>query len=170
MQIIKSTNNKGISLLEILVVVSIFAVLGILITRSVLLTLGGGKQSESLIKVRENLNYSMGVIERQLRNANSITDCTNTDTKQIAYLDQNGIASTFSCVNVGAADTIGYVASGSAQLTNNNVNITSCSFVCTLGSSTPSSVNISFEAKDATALGTENSTVTTSTQIFLRNY
>jgi type II secretory pathway component PulJ len=167
---IKKT-EAGLSLLEILVVVSIFAVLGILITRSVLSTLGGGKKSESLIRVRENLNYSMGVIERQLRNANAITDCSNTNTAAINYLDQEGATTSFSCVNVGAAGKVGYVASESAKLTNDTVNVTGCSFTCKLGTAgTPSSVKINLQGSDASATGVENAVVTTSTEVFLRNY
>jgi Tfp pilus assembly protein PilE len=164
---LKIKNCSGISLLEILVVVSIFAVLGVLITRSVLLTLSGGRKSESLIKVRENLNYSVGIIERQLRNADSIANCPNSDTSVISYIDQNGSPASFSCVNVGTA---GYIASGSAKLSNDNISITNCTFTCVPGLGTPSSVTINLEAKDASASGAENSTVTTSTQIFLRNY
>lgn len=158
---------RGFSLLEILVVVSIFAVLGILITRSVLLTLGGGKKSESLIKVRENLDYSVGIIERQLRNANMITACPNPDPSVISYYDQNGNLATFSCVGVG---TRGYIASGEARLSSDTVNITDCSFTCATASGTPSSVTINLTAKDASVSGSENSTVTTKTQVFLRNY
>lgn len=168
---IKKENNiqKGMSLLEILVVVSIFAVLGILITRSVLLTLGGGKKSESLIRVRENLNYSIAVIERQLRNADSITDCSNTNPVLISYKDQSGIASSFSCV-IGTQGSVGYISSGSAKLSSDTVSITNCSFVCASSSGTPSSITINLEGTDAETKAIENSIVTAKTQIFLRNY
>lgn len=167
---ISKFREAGLSLLEILVVIAIFAGLGILITRSVLLTLGGGKKSESLIKVRENLNYSIGVIERNLRNANSITDCTNSNTSIISYIDQDGNPGTFSCVNVGSPTLTGYVASGSAKLSSDTVNVISCSFTCGLGAGTPSSITIDLEAKDTSASGVDNSVVTATTQIFLRNY
>jgi hypothetical protein len=163
----KSQIDLGISLLEILVVVSIFAVLGILITRSVLLTLSGGRKSESLIRVRENLNYSVGIIERQLRNANAVISCPVSSVSIISYTDINGNAATFSCVNIGTA---GYVASGSARLTSDTISVTNCSFTCATGSGTPSSVTIDLEGKDASASGVENTTVTTKTQVFLRNY
>ena len=58
---------KGMSLLEILIVVAVFSILGVIVTRSVLLTLRGSKKSESQVKVRENVSFSLGVIERQLR-------------------------------------------------------------------------------------------------------
>jgi prepilin-type N-terminal cleavage/methylation domain-containing protein len=169
--------ERGYSLLEMLVVVSIFAILGILITRSVIMTLGGAKKSENLVAVRDNLNYSIGVMERQLRNANSITDCSNLDpglingtvTSIVDYNDQDGNPAWFSCNNVGTG-LDGYIASGSSQLSSDEVNITTCTFTCTPNSDTPSSITIDLAATDASGSGTENSIVTASTQIFLRNY
>lgn len=164
------SKKSGFTLIEMLVVISIFAILGILITRSVILTLGGAKKSESLVNVRENLNYSVGVIERQLRNANSIVDCTNANTSVISYTDQNDSLTTFSCNNIGTTGKIGYIASGSSQLSSSSVNITNCTFTCEASSGSPSSIIINLVAKDASASGAESSVVTSSTQIQLRNY
>jgi len=160
---------KGMSLLEILVVVSIFAVLGVITTRAVLLTLQGSKKSESLVRVRENLNFALGTVERQIRNADSVTECPNPDANLITYADARGDASTFSCVNIGSDD--GYIASASARLTSDTVNVTTCSFVCAVGSSlNPPSVTITMEATDKSATGIQGSSVSTTTQIYLRNY
>jgi len=159
----------GMSLLEILIVVAIFAILGVITTRAVLLTLQGSKKSESLVKVRENLDYSLGIIERQLRNADSVTECPNSDTHIISYKDQEGNTSTFSCENMGTLDP--YVASASSRLTNNEVKITSCYFVCEPGTSVnPPVVSVTIEAEDANATGIEASKVSATTQIYLRNY
>lgn len=157
------------SLIEILVVIGIFGILGVLTTRSVVLTLSGSKKTENLIKIRENINYTFGVIERQLRNADAITDCTNANTLAINYLDQNGLPASFSCGNIGSG--IGYISSGANQLTSNTVDINSCSFTCKVGTNgNPSSVKISVQAQDATATGISNSVVTSSTSVSLRNY
>lgn len=159
--------QQGMSLLEILVVVSIFAFLGILVTRSIVLTIAGSKKSESLIKVRESLNYSLSVIERQLRNANSIPACPNPDAKTLAYLDQNGNPTSFSC-NLGV---VGSIASGSANLSASDVNVIGCSIVCTPAvGPNPPVVTVSLEAKDVSAVGIQNADVTLTTQITLRNY
>lgn len=164
------TSKNGMSLIEILVVIGIFAILGVLTTRAVVLTLSGGKKTETLIKIRENINYSFGVIERQLRNANSITDCSNSNPLVISYLDQEGSLTTFSCANIGPT-TIGRIASGAAQLTSSTVDINSCSFTCQLGTNgSPSSVKINVTAQDSTAQGISNSVVTSSTSVSLRNY
>jgi prepilin-type N-terminal cleavage/methylation domain-containing protein len=164
----KST-NKGMSLLEILVVVAIFAVLGIITSRAIILTIGGSKKSESLVKVRENLNYTLGILERQIRNANTVTECPNSDINLINYTDQNGTPATLSCVNVGTID--GYVASASARLTSGEINITNCAFVCQAGDSTnPPSITITLEAQSKNSSGVQGTKVTSTTQVFLRNY
>ncbi len=162
-------NIKGFSLIEILVVITIFAVLGIIVTSSIVLTLQGTKKSESLIKVRENLNYSLAVIERNIRNANSIPVCPEEDSSAINYLDQYGQATSFSCANTGQEDS--YIASGSSRLTTDAIKLIGCSFVCTPSdSSTPPFVTIDLIVEDASASGSQKAEVTASTQIYLRNY
>lgn len=161
--------SRGMSLIEILVVITIFAVLGIIVTSSIVLTLQGTRKSESLIKVRENLNYSLAVIERNIRNANSIPVCPEATTTTINYLDQYGNPTSFSCANTGLEDS--YIASGSSRLTSNAIKIVSCSFTCTPSdSSTPPLVTIDLTVQDASSSGTQNAEVTTVTQIYLRNY
>lgn len=162
-------SERGMSLLEVLVVVTIFAVLGLLVTESIILTLQGSKKSESIIRARENLDYSLSTIERQIRNANSVAPCPNPDSKIINYLDQNGSSSSFSCVNPGQPGS--YVASGSARLTSDVVTVADCSFVCSLGTDVnPSLIKIDLTLKDALASGVQSAKVSASTQIYLRNY
>lgn len=162
-------NILGISLIEILIVIGIFAVLGILSTRVVLLSLQGSKKGDAQIKVRENLDYAISIIERQLRNAGSISPCPNTNRLVISYSDSNSISTSFSCLNVGSA---GYIASGSARLTGEEIKVTACSFTCTAGEgSLPPKVAIDIQAVDAASQGSkEGATVSISTEINLRTY
>ena len=163
-------NSLGISLIEILIVIGIFAVLGILSTRAVLLSLQGSKKGDSQIKVRENLDYAISIIERNLRNAGRVSSsCLGVASSTISYSDSNDISTSFSCLNIGSA---GYVASGSARLTSDEIKIIACSFTCTAGSgSTPPKVAIDFQAVDAGTSGSkEGATVSISTEINLRTY
>lgn len=162
------SNQKGMSLIEIVIVIGIFSVLSILVSQSLLLTLKGSRKTEVVVKVRENVNYALGIIERQLRNANSITDCTNP--LSISYLDDLGNPGTFSCQNLSGN---GYIASGSAltKLTVDSVDITACSFSCTAGSQgSPPSVTFTVTAQDSTATGISNAIVSASKQVYLRTY
>lgn len=170
-QISKSANKQivGMSLLEILVVVAIFAILGVITARSVFLTLQGSKKTESLVKVRENLNYALAIIERQIRNADDIPACPNPDSSLLNYTDSIGEPASFSCIDIGTDD--GHIASGSARITNDRVNVTTCSFSCSIdNANNPPSVTVMLEAKDKSGTGAETSSVSVTNQIYLRNY
>jgi len=166
---VRNNINQGLSLIEILVVVTIFAILGVVISTSLILTIQGTKKSESLIKVRENLNYSLAVMERNIRSASSIVDCTtNEDPHIINYLDQKGNSGSFSCVNTGSTNS--YIASGSARLTADTIKITSCSLTCTQPDLLkPPLVTIDLVVHDASGSGSQSSSVTTQSQVYLRN-
>lgn len=174
----KST-NLGVSLFEIVIVVGIFAMVAVLITRSTFLTLRGTKKSDSQIRVKENLEYGLSVIDRQLRNADVITStcnggtpfpCNSTTRSRIDYTNTNGTASFFACNDVGP--TSGYItASDSARLTSTEITITDCSFVYSPqdGPVLPG-VTISVSGRDLGTSGVESSQVSVSAKVFLRTY
>lgn len=159
-------NQKGFSLLEILVVLTVFSLLAIISTTTVLLSLRGTQKSAITAKVRQNIDFTVATVERQIRNANNIVAC-NSD--QIIFTDQDSVQTSFACTNLGSPDA--YVASGSARLTSADVTVTSCSFFCSgsLGS-TPPSVTFNISASDKNLAGAQGSSFTTTTQIYLRSY
>lgn len=158
-------NNKAFSLIEILLAISIFAVIGILATRSLFQTLRSARKSDSLVRVRENVNYALGIIERQIRTAEKV-DCTSVTALNLPYTAGGGVNTFFNCT-LGAN---GRIASGSAILTSTDVSITACTFTCTQVVNNPPSVNISVTAQDNTSTGAEKGSVTSQTEILLRNY
>lgn len=163
---ISNKSIKGFSLVEILVVITIFAVIGILSTRSLFLTLRGAKKSDSLVRVRENVNLALSVIERQIRNSESV-DCLSSTPEQLVYTALEGVDTSFSCTT--GFDK--YIASGSARLTSEDISVTSCSFTCSQTDvNTPPSVKINITAEDNTSSSVEKGSITTETQIVARNY
>lgn len=159
---------KGLSLVEILVVVTIFAVLGVIVSASLVLTIQATKKSEAIMRVRENLNYSLGVIERNIRNASSISDCTNSNTSVLSFINQDGASESFSCINTGGANS--YIKYGTSHLTPDSVSITSCSFTCAKDDlSKPAYITIDMTFKDASSSGTTAASVSTESQVYLRN-
>lgn len=158
----------GFSLIEMMVVISIFAVIGVLVTTSMALTLRSSKKSDSLVRVRENVNYSLSIIERQIRNAESIsTTCNGTFSSTLSYTSIEGILASFTCTTPGIS---GYIASGSARLTSSDISITACSFTCTQTANSPAVINVNVTAEDATSTGTEKGSVSTNMEIITRNY
>ena len=165
----KKYTKNGFTLVEILIVISIFAVIGLLSTRSVFLTLRGAKKSDSLVRVRENVNYSLSVIERQLRNAESVTTC-GVSTGTLSYVSLEGTSTTFTCV-APSGNATGYIASGSGRLTSNEISVTSCSFTCSQTDiNNPPVVKIVVEAEDSESISVEKGSVSAQTEIVLRNY
>lgn len=157
--------SKGVSLIELLVVITIFSVLAILATRGVLLTLRGSRKSESISKVRENLGFSFAVMERHLRNADSV-DCARPT--RVDFQDKKGNSVYFSCEDLA---TDGYISSSSARLTSEEVRITACDFTCeTGGAGVPPSVSVSISGEEASITGVEGAQVTVTTKILLRTY
>lgn len=158
---------KGLSLIEILIAISIFTVISLIATRSISLTLKGSKKSDSLVRVRENVNYSLSIIERQIRNSESIT-CPNPSTLTLNYIAPVSVAASFSCQSIGPN---GYIASGSGRLTSSDISVTACSFTCTqIDSNNPPVVKISITASDNESLNVEKGEVTAQTEIIGRNY
>lgn len=159
---------KGFSLLEAMVVLTVFSLLAIVATQSILSTLRLTNKSNSSTKVRGDIDYAMSIIERHLHSATEVSPCPLSDDKTIAYKDQLGEVATFSCVS---SNEEGYIASGSARITSEIISITQCSFTCVQGSgSAPPYVTVSLTARDSTKTGIESSNISTSTQIYLRTY
>jgi len=155
-------NKRGFSLIEMLIVVLIFGILGVITTQIITLSVRTAGKSESTVKVREDLNHVIGVMERELRNASNV-NCSD-DHHTINYLNAANSWVSFSCA--GSADSM-YVASASAaQITGTDTSITICNFSCP----TDSSVTIELQANNAAKSGVESAVVDISTQINLRNY
>jgi prepilin-type N-terminal cleavage/methylation domain-containing protein len=161
--------KKGYTLIEMLVVVVIFAIVGLISSETIILTLRGTKKADAISKVRQNLDYAMESMQRQIRGAKSITSpCDGTTSSQISILDQKSNLTTYACINVNNQNLPSYIASSSASLTSNEVTISACSFICTpAGTNTTPEVTISITAQDK---GGQNAPVTDTTQITLRTY
>ncbi len=159
-------SSFGFSIVELLVVVTVFTILAVITTQSLVLILRGSRKSESLIAVRENVNYAMSIMERQIRTAREVT-CPDSNT--LNYIDSYGISTSFAC-----DDTNGYIASGSARITSSEI-VIDCSaasvFTCNAAvGSVPPSVDIDIRAQAADSSGAEGAEVTSETHILLRSY
>ncbi len=165
---IRNINKNGFSLIEMLVVMAVFAVLTVVMTQILFVTIRGAKKSDAIVRVRQNLESAVGSMERQLHNAVDIPECPNPDPLTLTLEDINGAGTTFSCINIGSS---GYIASNSARLTAaTDIVITACSFTCTGGGSTPKSVILNITAEDAVGTGSEKASMSISDRVSLRSY
>lgn len=164
---VSPVNNKGFSLIEMLVVLAVFSILTVVMTQVLFVTVRGAKKSDATVRVRQNVENSLSAIERQLHNAVDVPVCPNPDPSTLTLEDINGQNTTFSCVNIG---NNGYIASNSSRLTSPDTTVTACNINCTGGSGSPKSVTFNVTAVDANAQGSENASISTSNRVFLRSY
>lgn len=161
---------SGYSIIEMLVAIGVFAIVGIVVTNSLASSFKNSSKSNSISNVKSNIDYAISTMERLLRNAQSIDNSSSTSTR-LNYEDEYGNNTYFQCVS-GSPN---YIASGSAsvKLTSDQV-IVDCSSVFTYPVSqpgVPQIVEITLKGTDKN-MGTsvEGASVTSKTRILLRNY
>lgn len=163
------TKNNGYTLIELLVVIVAFAVISIVASETIILTLRGTYKADAISKVRQNVDYAMSSMERQLRGAQSISSlCDNRAYPQIDFIDQNSNSVSFKCNNINQTGQDSFISSTSGTLTGNNLTISNCSFTCLPGGGgSPPSILINITAKDTAG---QNAAVSAETQVTLRSY
>ncbi len=154
------TSNLGFTIIELLITISLFVVLGLFITQTLASIFSNVEKTDNAARVRQEAEYSIAVIERHLREARSPVCAASS----VTYEDPVGYSTSFSCTG---SDPV-RIASGAADLTSGNVTASSCSFTCI---SNPTQISISFTLSQYPASSDPRQTATTtvSTQVTPRN-
>ncbi len=159
---------EGYSLIEIMVVFTIFAILMLVATQTLLLSLRGANKSEAVTKVKENVELAVGVMERQIRSAKAVSGCSSATPTTLSFINADGVNSDFTCNDVGAN---GYISTGGSRITNQNISIIGCSLICTENIGAPETVTISITAQDNSQLSSvERARAESRTTVQLRQY
>jgi prepilin-type N-terminal cleavage/methylation domain-containing protein len=163
-------NKKGYTLMEILLVVVIFSLLGVIVTQVVASTLRGSGKSENTVVVRENVSYAIGVMERNIRNAEEIQTCTGS---RLDYINVDVEEVFYECQLDGVINRI-FSSELNGYLTNDEISIDNCSGVFNCPPGNPINyVDIKITAVDAQSAGSENALTAQhneSIRVRLRNY
>jgi len=161
--------NAGFSLVEMLVATVIFAILAVVGTQIVTVSLRNTNKGEKVTEVRENVDYAFNVIARELRNAESVDILASTPTS-VHFFDADGVATTLDCTG----NSNGRLMIGTRRITGTDV-VIDCSatpifsYVASTAT-TPDIVTITVTAYDAGRLGINGSGQTTSTRIIVRSF
>jgi prepilin-type N-terminal cleavage/methylation domain-containing protein len=155
--------RKGYTLVEILVVIGIFAIVAVMGTMMFFYILKGAAKTRALAEVKQNGDYALGAMTRLIRNAKTLESWND---HRIILTDQNGESITFECVN-------GEIASASASLISETVEVEDCTdmFAVEEGTAlTPDKVTISFTLRQAGAgRPEEKAEVDFKTTVLMRN-
>lgn len=154
--------QKGFSLFEMLVVITVFSLLAVLVTQSMAYSIKGSKKSENIAKMRSSLNYTLDLMERDIRSASS---CTDNSGESITITDENDKQITYRCLTSSGR---AWIASASSSLTADFIDLETCQISCISPqlNLTPGSVHIVIEAIN---VDTTSETLNFDTTITLRN-
>jgi hypothetical protein len=156
----KHFSQKGYSVFEILVVVTIFVLIVAVANQAFFISLRGQNKSEATVNTKQNANYIVSVIERALHSSTQVSSCTATS---ITYTDSIGKSQSFSCTN-------GAVLSSGAALTTTDVTVSNCSFSCVQeGGSKTVVVSMNFSQAGTNLRVDQTASTQIQTRIRLRN-
>jgi len=162
--------NYGFTLLETLITILLFGVLGTVATVSLFTFLKGAANTEVTKELKQNGDYAMSVMEVTIRNATSITSLANcsdigTYANFITVTNPDATATTFTCSS-------SRIQRGSDYLTNSSVSVssTTCSnmFFCRSVLGVPNEVIINFQLDQASTTDPLNQQ-TFQTKVGIRN-
>lgn len=168
----QTKNYLGFSLIEMLVVVVIFAVVGTIVVQMFFSSLKGGSKSNVLAIVKQNGDYALTVMERMIRNSKKVEYCPvvppDTDRKTLVISDYNGILTTFSCSSNRIASSSGQIY----YLTSENVSVSCASLFDCSQFATDRKIGIEFTVSENVpgAKIEEKAQMGFKTTVTLRNY
>ena len=151
--------------MELLVSISIIAILGTLIAQVFFTTLRTNTKTEILKELKQNGDVALETMQRLIQAARSVASAcadTGTTSQTLAIVDDTGNTTTFGCVPDGTVTRIASTsASGVEYLTNKTVTlgatcpVTTLQFVCTGGGSASPSIKISFRLTQTGTTGVQ---------------
>lgn len=168
----------GFSLIEMLIVVSVFGILGVVVTQTMSSSLRNSRKSEALGNVREEIDYVVNAMDKVFNRAVGL-DCANSTTEKISYINFEGINSFYDCSTFPEKIASGSAISLTREVTGEDVEILNCGstdpdgtyFQCITGTDgMPDQVRVQIVAKDSKTQGSGAAIYSVNTNILLRNY
>jgi len=152
----------GFTLIEVLVFISILVVILTICFSLLLITFNGSSKNDALKEVKQNGEFALSVMERFAVSAKKV-ECTVNNTLQITMLDNS--STVFSCAD-------NKISSNSSSLTDSNVSVSGCVFVCTINEGSPAMVGIGYTVEVAgnnSKILSERARLSFSTKVIVRN-
>lgn len=170
--------KTGFTLVEILVVISILAIIVVAGSNMFFTLLRGSSKAKTLQLVKQNGDYAISVMERMVRNARNVSGLGSSSS--IVIQNPDGQQTTFECCGTSSdlmiASISGTLTCQQARLTSGEVKVISCPFVFSVvpgvTGTKPAVVTIKFSLSQAavTTRPEEQAAIDFQTTVSLRNY
>lgn len=149
-------NNRGFTLLEMVVSLGIIAVVSVLLSQVFITSLRSSTKTEIRKDVKQNGDHALESMVRMIQNAQEVSSaCSSTGTASstAVVIGHDGGETTLGCSFDGTSTRIASTsASGTSYLTTNDVSLggSSCTgssliFTCAGGAGIPTSITIAFD-------------------------
>lgn len=175
--------QRGFTLIELLVAVAIISGLGTVLAQSFFTTTRSAIKVEKLTDVKQNGEYALAIMERMIRNAQTLAaSCTSGGTQatpSAALLNPDGNRTTFTCAldgsvtRIASVSSVGteYLTSSAATLGGASCDTDTLAFTCTSIADIPKNVKITFQLsqKGTPVDQFEKASTTFQTSIGVRN-
>lgn len=166
-------SNSGFSLIELLVAIVVFGLLGIIASQTLFTLLQGASKTEVVKEVKQNGDYALSVMEIKIRGGTVASTCNGTSATSLTITNPDQTTNVFSCFNHEQVNKIRQ--NDGNYLTNTSVSLPSCTttdiaFTCT-DTNGVKSILIKFNLRQAQTnpAAAAASTQTFQTQVTLRN-
>ncbi len=154
-------NGFGFTLIEVLIFISVLVVILSICFSFLLITFSGSSKTDALKEVKQNGNFALSSMEKFALSAERVACLPNSLT--VTMLD--GTSTVFSCDGVR-------ISSNSSFLTDDNVTVSNCVFICTTTPGTPAMVEIGYTVETA-GIGSkrvsEKASLDFATKVIVRN-
>ena len=166
---------QGFTLIELLSALSVFIVIGTMIVVILFISLQGSRKSEVQAVLRQNGDFALSQMVRNIRYAKSLDDpvsCVTPVTQSSVTITSllDGGQTVYSCLLGSTSD----IASNSASLVNTGVvQVSSCSFTCSQQSvNAPPTITIQFILQSASGnnLIENTGSIPFQSSVSMRNY
>ncbi|PJE70083.1 hypothetical protein COU97_01495, partial [Candidatus Shapirobacteria bacterium CG10_big_fil_rev_8_21_14_0_10_48_15] len=151
--------RKGFTLVEMMIVVALLVVLVVAGNRMFFSVLKGSTKADKLALVKQNGDYALNIMQRMIRNARSLKECTVSTVEidnpdPMAPPEKRWTKFILDTTNHYVASESSTLSGADARLTGTQVWLTAGSFACTSGADgEPDQVEINFTLEQA---GTTN--------------
>lgn len=165
--------RQGFTLVEMMLSIGIIVLLSVMVSGFLFSLLSSSAKTEVVQEVRQNGAYALSVMERMLINSLAITsDCIGADASLISFDNYDGGKTTFACEEAKISSASGDLVPIRVFLTNSNVKVSGCNFVCSSQPGKPAMVTINFNVSQKTEGGRANEKLSLdfNTVVTLKNF
>jgi prepilin-type N-terminal cleavage/methylation domain-containing protein len=119
-------NKRGFTLIEMMVAISIFSIVAVIVTSSIIMMLDAARRANQTRLLMDNVDFALDSMVNKIKFGNDFpTNFTDSSAKTFTFKDRNGVATTYALSGSAPSTCIAISQSGGANscITSSEINI-----------------------------------------------